>query len=162
MIVLLVLIFIGMITANFFGRFFIRLSENLLDRMPVIRSLYGATKQIFETVLATQSNAFREVILFEYPRKGIWCIGFITATTKGEVQRATSQETVNVFVPTTPNPTSGFLLFVPRKDVHVLDMTVEEGVKLVVSAGIILPGDKKDIDKTIAAAEKQAKETAKS
>lgn len=141
--VLLFLITVGMITANFFGRFFIRLSENILDRMPIVRSLYGATKQILETVLATQSNAFREVILFEYPRKGLWCIGFITATTKGEVARATDEDTVNVFVPTTPNPTSGFLLFVPRKDITVLDMSVEEGVKLVVSAGIITPTDVK-------------------
>ena len=141
-IVLFFLVFIGMITANFFGRFFIRLSENLLDRMPVIRSLYGATKQVFETVLATQSNAFRDVVLFEYPRKGLWCIGFITSTTKGEVARITEEETVNVFVPTTPNPTSGFLLFVPRKDIQILDMSVEEGVKLVVSAGIISPKDR--------------------
>lgn len=146
-IVLFFLIFIGMITANFFGRFFIKLSENLLDRMPVIRSLYGATKQIFETVLATQSNAFREVVLFEYPRKGLWCIGFITSSTKGEVQRITAEDTVNVFVPTTPNPTSGFLLFVPRKDIQVLDMSVEEGVKLVVSAGIISPADKSQLEK---------------
>lgn len=144
-IVLLSLIFIGMITANFFGRFFISLSENLLDRMPVIRSLYSATKQIFETVFATQSNAFRDVVLFEYPRKGLWCIGFITSSTKGEVQRITAEETVNVFVPTTPNPTSGFLLFVPRKDLQVLDMSVEEGVKLVVSAGIITPTDREKL-----------------
>jgi len=141
-VVLLFLIFIGMITANFFGRFFLRVSESILDRMPIIRSLYGATKQIFETVLATQSNAFREVVLFEYPRKGLWCIGFITGSTKGEVARATEMDTVNVFVPTTPNPTSGFLLFVPREDVTILDMSVEEGVKLVVSAGIILPAEK--------------------
>jgi uncharacterized membrane protein len=141
-VVLLFLITVGMITANFFGRFFIRLSEGILDRMPIIRSLYGATKQILETVLATQSNAFRDVILFEYPRKGLWCIGFITASTKGEVARVTEEDTVNVFVPTTPNPTSGFLLFVPRKDIKILDMSVEEGVKLVVSAGIITPSDK--------------------
>jgi uncharacterized membrane protein len=113
--------------------------------MPVVRSFYGATKQILETVLATQSQAFREVVLFQYPREGIWCVGFITGETKGQIQELTDEHTVNVFVPTTPNPTSGFLLFVPRKDLHILDMSVEEGVKLVVSAGIVAPSlDKKD------------------
>lgn len=141
-VVILFLMGVGMLTANFFGRFFVRMSEYFLDRMPVVRTLYGATKQIFETVLANQSQAFREVVLIEYPRKGIWAIGFITGTSKGQVQDLTKGETVNVFLPTTPNPTSGFLLFVPRDDVHMLDMTVEEGIKLVVSAGIINPPDK--------------------
>lgn len=141
-VMVLFLIVVGMLTANFFGRFFVRLSEYILARMPIVRSLYGATKQVFETVLASRSQAFREVILLEYPRKGIWCVGFITGTTEGEIQTLTSEETVNVFVPTTPNPTSGFLLFVPRADVHKLNMSVEEGVKLVVSAGIINPPER--------------------
>ncbi len=141
-LMVLFLIGVGMLTANFFGRFFVRMSEYFLDRMPIVRSLYGATKQIFETVLAHQSQAFREVVLIEYPRKGIWVIGFITGPTKGQIQDLTEQETVNVFLPTTPNPTSGFLLFVPREDVYFLDMTVEEGLKLVVSAGIINPPER--------------------
>ena len=136
------LIMIGMLTANFLGRYVVRLGEYLLDRMPIVRSLYGGIKQILETVLATQSNAFREVVLLEYPRKGLWSVGFITGTTKGQIQRLTDTETVNVFVPTTPNPTSGYLLFVPKGDLHILDMSVEEGIKLVVSAGIVTPPDR--------------------
>ena len=92
--------------------------------------------------MATQSQAFREVVMMEYPRKGVWSIGFVTGKSQGEVQRVTKQETINVFVPTTPNPTSGYLLFVPKKELIYLNMTVEEGVKLVVSAGIITPPDR--------------------
>ncbi|MCB1531559.1 MAG: DUF502 domain-containing protein [Alphaproteobacteria bacterium] len=134
-------IFVGWFATNFLGRLFIRLAEYIVDRMPVIRTLYGAIKQIFETVMATQSKAFRDVVMLEYPRKGVWSIGFVTGKSEGEVQRVTKEETINVFVPTTPNPTSGYLLFVPKKELIYLDMSVEEGVKLVVSAGIISPPD---------------------
>jgi uncharacterized membrane protein len=143
--VIVFLLFVGMFTTNFLGRYFVRLGEAILDRLPVVRSLYGATKQIFETVFANQSEAFREVVMVEYPRKDMWVIGFLTGKTKGEVQDKTKADTVNIFVPTTPNPTSGFLLFVPNKDVIRLDMTVEEGIKLVVSAGIVTPDKMKKI-----------------
>jgi len=136
---LLFFIVVGWFATNFFGRLFIRISEYALDRMPVIRTLYGAIKQIFETIMASKSSAFREVVMLEYPRKGIWSIGFVTGKTKGEIQDKTEKETINVFVPTTPNPTSGYLLFVPKGDLKFLDMNVEEAVKLVVSAGIIIP-----------------------
>tara|TARA_Y100000815_G_scaffold245979_1_gene245214 strand:- start:326 stop:769 length:444 start_codon:yes stop_codon:yes gene_type:complete len=115
--------------------------------MPVVRSVYSAIKQIFETILAQQSNAFREAVLIEYPRRGIWAIGFITGTTKGEVQNLTLEETVNIFLPTTPNPTSGFLLFVPREEVVPLDMSVEEAVKMVISGGIVTPPDRRSTEK---------------
>ena len=130
---------IGFLATNFLGRLFIRMAEYIVDRVPVIRTLYGAIKQIFETVMASQSQAFRDVVMIEYPRKGIYALGFLTGTTEGEVQKLTDDSVLNVFVPTTPNPTSGFLLFFPKKDVHFLDMTVEEGIKMVVSAGIITP-----------------------
>lgn len=133
---------IGAIAAGFLGRWIIRLGEALLNRMPVVRTIYGATKQILETVISTQSDAFREVILVEYPRRGLWVIGFVTGGTKGEVARKVDGDMVNVFVPTTPNPTSGFLLFCPREDVIFLDMSVEDAVKLVVSGGIVTPPDK--------------------
>ena len=136
-----VIIFIGFLTTNFFGSTMIRVGEKLLGRLPVIRSVYGATKQIMETVMASQSDAFREVVLIEYPRRGIWAIGFVTGTTKGEVQNMSSENLINVFVPTTPNPTSGFLLFFPREDTISLDMGVEEAVKMVVSGGIVTPDD---------------------
>lgn len=135
-------ILIGWFATNFLGRLVIRISEYVVHRMPGIRTLYGAIKQIFETIMASQSQAFREVVMLEYPRKGVWSIGFVTGFSKGEVQGATKSETINVFVPTTPNPTSGYLLFVPKQELKYLNMTVEEGVKLVVSAGIITPPDR--------------------
>src|SRR5690606_12099851 len=100
-IAIVALTLIGAVTAGYVGRLFVRLSERLLARMPVIRSIYGATKQIFETVLAQKSQAFREVVLIEYPRRGIWSIGFITGVTQGEVQELTEDEVMNVFLPTT-------------------------------------------------------------
>ncbi len=139
---LLFFVIIGWFTTNFLGRLFIRLAEYILDRMPVIRTVYGAIKQILETIMASKSQAFREVVMLQYPRKGVWSVGFVTGRTKGEIQAATKQETINVFVPTTPNPTSGYLLFVPKKELIYLDMSVEEGVKLVISAGIITPPEK--------------------
>lgn len=133
---------IGAVAAGFLGRWLIRIGENLLNRMPVVRSIYGASKQILETVLSAQSDAFREVVLVEYPRKGLWVIGFVTGVTKGEVQTSISARTMNVFIPTTPNPTSGFLLFCPEGDLVYLEMSVEEAVKLVVSGGIVTPPDR--------------------
>jgi uncharacterized membrane protein len=142
-IIAIALILVGALTAGFAGRFVIRTGERILNRMPVIRGVYGAVKQIFETVLAQQSRAFREAVLVEYPRRGIWAIAFITGRTEGEVQHMTEQEVVNIFLPTTPNPTSGFLLFVPREDLKPLSMTVEEAIKMVISGGIITPPDRR-------------------
>ena len=144
-IAILFFIFVGWFATNVLGRLIIKFYEFILDRMPVIRTVYGAIKQIFETIMASQSQAFREAVMLEYPRKGVWSIGFVTGITESEVQRITSEETVNVFVPTTPNPTSGYLLFVPKKELTYLNMTVEEAVKLVVSAGIITPPDRQAI-----------------
>lgn len=142
-IVFIVLTFIGWSTAGLLGRLWTRLSEHFLRRMPVIRSVYAAVKQIIETILKQQSNAFREVVLFEYPRRGSWALGFITGQTQGEVQNLTTDDVVNVFLPTTPNPTSGYLLFIPKKELVILDMTVEEGIKMVVSGGIVTPPDRR-------------------
>ena len=139
LIVFIMLTFIGFLTAGIIGRYIIKLGERIIARLPIIRSVYGALKQIFESVLKTSSKSFREVVLIEYPRKGIWAIGFITGDTKGEVQEISKNTLVNVFLPTTPNPTSGFLLFVPRKDLKVLNMNVEEGIKMVISGGIVTP-----------------------
>jgi len=142
-LVLVFLTLIGSFTAGYLGRLVIRVYEMALARMPVIRSLYGATKQIMETVLANQSQAFREVVLIEYPRRGLWSIAFITGRTEGEIQNLTEDSMVNVFLPTTPNPTSGYLLFVPAQDIVHLKMSVEEGVKLVISGGIVAPPDRR-------------------
>ncbi len=132
---------IGALTAGFFGKLWLRFTERFLNRMPVIRNVYSAVKQILETVLAQQSNAFREAVLVEYPRRGIWAIAFITGRTEGEVQNITEEECLNIFIPTTPNPTSGFLLFVPKKDLISLSMSTEEAIKMVISGGIITPPD---------------------
>ena len=143
LIVAAALVFIGWFTAGFLGRMIVTAQDRLLTRTPVVRNVYSALKQIFETVMAHKSSAFREVVLLEYPRRGIWAMGFITGTTEGEVQHLTEDPVVNIFGPTTPNPTSGFLLFVPRADLVVLDMSVEEGIKMVVSGGIVTPPDRR-------------------
>jgi uncharacterized membrane protein len=139
-VVVAALTLIGALTAGFAGRLFVRLSDAVMGRMPVLRGIYSALKQVFETVLANKASAFREVVLVEYPRPGAWTLGFITGATAGEVADCFDEEMVNVFVPTTPNPTSGFLLFLPRRSVRVLAMSVEDGLKTVVSTGILTPG----------------------
>jgi uncharacterized membrane protein len=139
LLMLAFLTLVGMLTAGLAGRTLVRLGERLLSRMPIVRSVYGTLKQIFETVLAQKSRSFREVVLVEYPRRGVGAIGFVTGPTRGEIQARSQEEMVNVFLPTTPNPTSGFLLFVPRRDLIHLDMTIEEGMKMVISGGIVGP-----------------------
>ena len=138
-----VLTLMGFLTANIFGRVLIDATERILGRMPVIRSIYGTTKQVFETIAAQNSTSFKEVVLVEYPRTGLWAIAFVATETKGEVAKVSTEPMVSVFLPTTPNPTSGFLLFVPRKDLITLDMTIEEGIKHVISAGLVAGGDGK-------------------
>ena len=138
---ILVIILIGFLATNLLGSTLIRLGEGLLGRLPVIGSVYGTTKKVIETVIASRSDAFREAVLIEYPRRGAWAVGFVTGSTKGEIQNISSESLVSVFVPTTPNPTSGFLLFFPREDLITLDMTVEDAVKLVISGGIVAPDD---------------------
>ena len=133
---------IGFITTGLFGRMFSSFFEKILSKMPVLRNIYSGLKQLFEAILTSKSNSFREVILIEYPRKGIWAMGFLTGNTKGEVNRKTKNQMVNIFLPTTPNPTSGFLLFLPKNDVLRLSMTVEEGIKMIISAGMLTPEEK--------------------
>jgi uncharacterized membrane protein len=134
---------VGAVTAGMLGRMVVGYGERVLSRMPIIRSVYSATKQIFETMLAQKSTAFREVVLVEFPRPGMWSIGFITGVTEGEVQELTDEEVLNVYIPTTPNPTSGYLCFVARSEVYPLSMSVEEGIKMVVSGGLVIPPDRR-------------------
>ena len=141
------MLFIGFITTNFLGAFFLSITEKILNRIPFVRTLYSTFKQIFETVLSSKSNSFKEVILIEYPRKECWTLAFITSDTKGEIQNKTTDDVVSVFVPTTPNPTSGFLLFVPKSDVIHLEMKPEVAMKLIVSGGVIAsPEDIKQLE----------------
>ena len=132
---------IGWIAKGFIGRSLIRWAESLVARTPIVRSVYGGLKQIAETVFAQTETSFDEACLVEYPRRGIWAIGFISTTAKGEIDARIRghEDIVSVFLPTTPNPTSGFLLFVPRQDVIVLNMSVEDSAKLVISAGLVYP-----------------------
>ena len=136
--------FVGWLGKGFLGRSLLRWAEGLVHRMPVVRTIYSGVKQIAETVFNQKNNSFDKACLIEYPRKGIWVIGFIATTARGEVadHAPEDDDLVSVFVPTTPNPTSGFLLFVPASDIKELHMTVENAAKLVISAGLVYPEDK--------------------
>lgn len=141
-VAILFLTLLGFLTANFVGRKLVLWGEYILGRMPIVRNIHGGLKQIFETVLSSRSKSFQTVGLIEYPRKGVWALVFIASPTRGEVSHkldSPDDPMVSVFLPTTPNPTSGFLLFVRQSDVIHLDMTVEEGAKLVISAGLVTP-----------------------
>jgi len=140
---LLTMTLVGYLTAGFLGNAIVRMSERLIERLPVVSGIYSAVKQIFETLFKKQSSAFRDVVLVQYPRPECWAIGFITGTAAGEIQDVAPGESVNIFLPTTPNPTSGFLLFLPGESVRKLNMTVEEGLKMVVSGGIVTPPDRR-------------------
>ena len=137
-------LFVGWLAKGIIGRSFIAYAESMVDRLPVVRSIYSGVKQISETVFAQSERSFEKACLFQYPRKGIWAIGFISTTAKGEIaERAdVGGELLSIFVPTTPNPTSGFLLFLPRRDVIELDMSIEDSAKLVISAGLVYPDGK--------------------
>ncbi len=141
-------LFVGWIAKGLVGRSFIRFGESLVGRMPVVRSIYNAVKQIAETVFAQSDTSFDKACMVEYPRKGIYAIAFISTSAKGEVDRKLpyDEEIVTVFLPTTPNPTSGFLLFLPRQDVIELDMSVEDAAKLVISAGLVYPAEQAPSD----------------
>ena len=145
-IFLLFTIVVGWIAKGLMGRSLIRFAESVVQRMPVVRSIYSGVKQIAETVFAQSERSFERACLIEYPRKGIWAIGFISTEAKGEVALLAGgeehRELQSVFVPTTPNPTSGFLLYFPKTDVMELEMTVEDAAKLVISAGLVYPNPK--------------------
>ncbi len=138
---LLFTLLVGWIAKGLIGRSLVRYAESLVERVPVVRSIYSGVKQIAETVFNQEDRSFEKACLIQYPRKGIWAIGFISTTAKGEISRRaeTGGRLMSIFVPTTPNPTSGFLLFFPEEDVIELDMTVEQAAKLVISAGLVYP-----------------------
>lgn len=137
-------VIVGWVTKGLIGRSFLAWTERMVDRMPIVRSLYNGLKQIAETVFAQSETKFDQACLVEYPRKGIWAIAFISTSAKGEIATKTppQEDMASIFLPTTPNPTSGFLLFVPRGDLIILDMSVEDAAKLVISAGLVYPNGK--------------------
>lgn len=138
-VVVVVVLGTGVVVANLFGRKLVAIWESLLARIPLVSSVYSAVKQIAETMFSSSGQSFRKVLLVEYPRKGLWTLAFQTGTDSGEAQTKTGQDVVNIYVPTTPNPTSGFFIMVPREDVIELEMSVDEGLKMIISMGSVVP-----------------------
>lgn len=141
-VALLLITLIGFLTANFIGRAIVGYGESLLSRMPFVRSIYSALKQIFATVLSNKADMFRQVGMVEYPRKGVWSIVFVAGAKETEINEKLDQPgdpLVAVFMPCTPNPTTGFLMYVLKSEIVMLDMTIEDGAKLIVSAGLVAP-----------------------
>ncbi len=129
----------GIVAANLFGRRLVEIWESLLARIPLVRSIYSAAKQVAETVFSPGGQSFRKVLLVEYPRRGLWSVGFQTGAGLAEAGSRTGEDLIPVFIPTTPNPTSGFLLMAPRRDVIEMDMSVDEAFKLIISLGVVIP-----------------------
>jgi uncharacterized membrane protein len=136
---LLILLLTGLIAANLFGRKLVELWEQMLSRIPLVRSVYSAVKQLVETMISDNGNSFRKVVLVEFPRRGVWTLAFLTNDEQGVVQQATGREVISVYVPTTPNPTGGYFILVPVEDVREIDLSVDEGLKLLLSMGAVNP-----------------------
>jgi len=141
---LLVLSLTGLLATNFLGRSMVSLWESMLERIPFVRSVYSAAKNFAEIVFSDSGQSFKKVLLIQYPREGLYSLAFQTATNLGEVQGRTGEEIVCTFVPTTPNPTSGFIIIVPKKDVIELDMDVDEALKMIISLGVVIPTWRRD------------------
>ena len=137
---LLIVVLTGLLVTNFIGRALIAIWEDLLERIPFVRALYGGVKSFSETILSNSGKSFKQVLLVEYPRVGIWSIGFQTTDNLPEINNKLGAEYVCVFVPTTPNPTSGFIFMMPRTQVRTLNMTVDEAMKMIVTLGVVTPG----------------------
>ncbi|MFO8191268.1 MAG: DUF502 domain-containing protein [Bacillota bacterium] len=136
---IILILIIGFIASNIIGRRLIGFSDSLLQRIPLAKSIYTSARQIIDAFTLQGKAAFQKVVLLEYPRRGLYALGFVTGSSKGEVQDKTHKETLNIFIPTTPNPTSGMLILAPRSEVIDLDMTVEEGMKVIISGGLFSP-----------------------
>jgi len=141
---LLLIMLIGFIASNIIGKRLIGFSDKIFQRLPLARGIYSSARQIIDAFTLQGENTFQKVVLLEYPRKGLYVLGFVTSDAKGEIQEKTREETLSIFVPTTPNPTSGMLILAPKHEVIELEMTIEEGMKVIISGGLVAPpGDKK-------------------
>ena len=138
-IALSILLLTGMLAANLFGRRFVEMWERILNRIPLVRSIYSSVKQISSTIFDPSGKSFRKVVLLEYPRKGLWSIGFLTNDSMGDELCSVDDTLVSVFIPTTPNPTSGFIIMTRKDEITELNMNVEEAFKFVISMGVIIP-----------------------
>ena len=134
---LVLLLVTGLVATNFFGQRLVHWGESLLSRIPLVRSIYNAVKQVISAILATNSEAFRKVVLVEYPRKDSWSVAFQTGAVISELSAKTNEEMISLFIPTTPNPTSGFLVIVPKADVVELNMSIDEALKFIISLGVV-------------------------
>ncbi len=132
-----IILLVGMFTTSFFGKRLVRLGEKIVERIPFVRQIYKGTKQVVTSFANADTSSFKKVVLIEFPRRGVHALGFVTGETRGEVQQHTADNVINVFVPTTPNPTSGFLVFAPKDEVREISMSIEDGVKYVISGGIV-------------------------
>jgi len=141
---LAVLLLTGVLAANFVGRSLVAFWERILERIPIVRSVYSASKNFAEIVFSDSDQSFKKVLLIEYPRKGLYGLAFQTSTDLGEIQSRTGEDVVCTFVPTTPNPTSGFIIIIPKKDVIELDMEVDEALKMIISLGVVVPSWRKE------------------
>ena len=139
-LVALVILATGVFVANMFGQWWLRKWDSLMNRIPVVRSIYTSVKQVADTLFSGSGNAFSKALLVQYPRQGSWTIAFLTGTPGGEVAKHLEQAMVSVYVPTTPNPTSGFFLMMPKADVIELDMSVDDALKYIISMGVVVPG----------------------
>ncbi|MEZ4600568.1 MAG: DUF502 domain-containing protein [Syntrophotaleaceae bacterium] len=139
---LFLILIVGLLVSSYFGRSVVNFSERMMARIPLVNGIYGLFKQVADTVLSAERQGFRKVVLLEYPRRGIWSVGFVTGISQGEVQKLTDQHMINVFIPTTPNPTSGWYILVPEEEAQELDMTVEEAFKLIISGGMVTPPER--------------------
>ena len=146
MVTLLIVLAVGWLTTNFFGKKLFELGELLIEKIPFVRRIYKGSKQVVSSIAEADTSTFRKVVLIEFPRRGLLAIGFVTGESRGEVQRITRENMLNVFVPTMPNPTSGFLIFSPPEELTEVSMTIEEGIKYVVSGGIVTPPEFKIIE----------------
>ncbi len=138
-LVVIIILVVGLLFRNLAGRKVVHFWENMVDRIPLVRIIYSGVKQLLESFFLQKNDAFKRVALLEYPRRGAYVIGFITGESKGEVQSKTDQNMMNIFVPTTPNPTSGFYILIPKDELIILNMTVEDAFKLIISGGIFSP-----------------------
>lgn len=134
-----IIYFVGLLVSNYIGRKLINISEAIIARVPVVKTIYTSVKQVADSIKISRKGLFERVVLIEYPKDGIWTVGFVTGVSKGEIQEKTQEKVINVFIPTTPNPTSGLLVMVPEQNLIQTEMTVEEGMKLIVSGGIAAP-----------------------
>ena len=146
MVTLLIVLAVGWLTTNFFGKKLFELGELMIEKIPFVRRIYKSSKQVVSSIAEADTSTFRKVVLIEFPRRGLLAIGFVTGESRGEVQRITRDNMLNVFVPTMPNPTSGFLIFSPPEELTEVSMTIEEGIKYVVSGGIVTPAEFKIIE----------------